>query len=348
MQEDKYREIAKSLLSKLEEHTYVVISNSMCPFIKKDDKIVCLKKEISDIKKYNIIAFHNKHNLEVPLVHRIIKIINKNNKTFFQTKGDNSLSADKELIEYNQIIGVVTKIIKKDSVIDLNKFQYKLYSLFIYFISVIVNLFKLCFLKTKNFFLKEQKVEIGENLVVLRQSILTKISDWEDIREQNISLLSEIINENSKICDVSFGGGYCEESFHFIRKKFNIDYKSVNENTDRKYDVIICSRVINIVESYKKRQEIYKYLVSILNDNGKILISYINQKNNIFLKLKRKFYKMIIKNYDGPLYDDITYDKFFVMKQVTSNRIYNELTDNNIKVAIKKEHNNAVTFICTK
>ncbi len=348
MQEDKYKEIAKSLLSKLEEHTYVVISNSMYPFIKKDDKIVCLKKEISDIKKYNIIAFHNRHNLEVPLVHRVIKIINKNNKTFFRTKGDNSLSADKEIIEHNQIIGVVTKIIKKDSVINLNKFQYKLYSLFVYFIFAIINLFKLGFLKIKNFFLKEQKAKLDEDLIVLRQSILTKINDWEDITKQNISLLSEIINENSKICDVSFGGGYCEESFHFIRKKFNIDYKSVNENTDRKHDVIICSRVINIVESYKKRQEIYKYLVSILNDNGKILISYINQKNNIFLKLKRKFYKMIIKNYDGPLYDDITYDKFFVMKQVTSNRIYNELTDNNIKVVTKKEHNNVVTFICTK
>ena len=259
MQEDKYREIAKSLLSKLEKHTYVVISNSMYPIIKKQDKIVCLKKEISDIKKYNIIAFHNEHNLEVPLVHRIIKIINKNNKTFFQTKGDNSLSADKEIIEHNQIIGVVTKIIKKDSVIDLNKFQYKLYSLFVYFISVIVNLFKLCFLKIKNFFSKEQKVEIDDNLIVLRQSILTKIGDWTDITKQNISLLLKIINEKSKVCDVSFGGGYCEESFNFIRKKINVDYKSVNENTDKKYDVVICSRVINIVESYKKRQEIYKY-----------------------------------------------------------------------------------------
>lgn len=348
MQEDKYREIAKKLIKELKEHTYVVISNSMYPFIRKQDKIVCLKKDISSIKKYNIIAFHNKHNLEVPLVHRIIKITNKNNKTFFQTKGDNSLSADKELIEYNQVIGVVTKIIRKNSVINLDKFQYKLYSLFIYFISVIINLFKLCFIKTKTFFSKEQKVKFDDDLIVLRQSILTKINDWEDITKQNISLLSKIINENSKICDISFGGGYCEESFNFIRKKINVDYKSVNENTDKKYDIVICSRVINIVENYKKRQEIYKYLISVLNDNGKILISYINQKNNILLKLKRKFYKMFIKSYDGPEYDDIIYDKFFVMKQTTSNKIYNELIENNIKVITKKEHNNAVTFICTK
>ena len=348
MQEDKYSEIAKNLLNKLEEHTYVVISNSMYPLIKKQDKITCLKKDISNIKKYNIIAFHNRHNLEVPLVHRIIKIVHKDNRTLFQTKGDNSLSADKELIEYNQIIGVVKKIIKKDSVIDLNKFQYKLYSLFLYFIFAIINLFKLCFTKIKKFFSKEEKVKIDDDLIVLRQSILTKIDDWKDITKQNIDLLSNKVNENLKVCDVSFGGGYCEESFHFIIRKFNIDYKSINEKTDKKYDVIICSRVINIVESYKKRQEIYKYLISVLNDKGTLLISYINQKNNIFLKLKRKFYKTFMKNYDGPLYDDITYDKFFVMKQVTSNRIDNELTDNNIKVVTKKEHNNAVTFICTK
>ncbi len=206
MDEEKYKEIAKSLLSKLEEHTYTVISNSMYPVIKKQDEIVCIKKDISNIKKYNIIAFHNRHNLEVPLVHRIIKIVNKNNKIFFKTKGDNSVCADKELIEYNQIIGVVTKITRNNSIINLEKFQYKIYSLFVCFLSVIISLLKLFIIKTKETFAKEQKIEIDDDIIVLRQSILTKINDWKDITKQNINLLSKMIDEKVKVCDVSFGG----------------------------------------------------------------------------------------------------------------------------------------------
>lgn len=346
--ETKYTEIAKNLLNKLGEHTYVVISNSMFPFIKKQDKVICFKKEVLKIKKYDIVAFHNRQNLEVPLVHRIIKIINKDNKIFFKTKGDNSLSADKELIEYNQIIGVVRQIIRNKSVKSLDKTYFKIYSLFIYFIMSVFNSFKSVFIKVKNLIKKEKKLRTDDNLIVLRQSVLTKINDWKNITKQNINLLNEIIKDNLSVCDVSFGGGYCEESFNFIRNKIKVDYKAISQECDTKYDVIICSRVINIVENCQKRQQIYNYLISILNDNGKILISYINQTNGLFLKLKRKFYKTFTANYDGPLFDDITYNDIFVMKQVLPETIYKELIKNNIKVLKKIEKNNVVSFICSK
>lgn len=346
--ETKYTEIAKNLLNKLGEHTYVVISNSMFPFIKKQDKVICFKKDVLEIKKYDIVAFHNRQNLEVPLVHRIIKIINKDNKIFFKTKGDNSLSADKELIEYNQIIGVVKQIIRNKSVKSLDKTYFKIYSLFIYFIMSVFNSFKSVFIKVKNLIKKEKKLRTDDNLIVLRQSVLTKINDWKNITKQNINLLNEIIKDNLSVCDVSFGGGYCEESFNFIRNKIKVDYKAISQECDTKYDVIICSRVINIVENCQKRQQIYNYLISILNDNGKILISYINQTNGLLLKLKRKFYKIFTANYDGPLFDDITYNDIFVMKQVLPETIYKELIKNNIKVLKTVEKNNVVTFVCSK
>lgn len=345
--ETKYTEIAKNLLNKLGEHTYVVISNSMFPFIKKQDKVICFKKEVFEIKKYDIIAFHNRQNLEVPLVHRVIKIIKKDNKIFFKTKGDNSLSSDKELIEYNQIIGVVNQIIQNKSVKNLDKTYFKIYSLFVYFIMSVFNLFKSFFIKVKNLVKKEKKVKVDDDLIVLRQSVLTKVDDWLDITAQSADILSPLIKENTAICDVSFGGGYCEESFNFIRKKTEVDYKTINQKTDNKYDVLICSRVINVVENYEKRQQIYNYLVSILKDNGKILISYINQKNNVFLRLKRSFYKFVT-DYNGPLSDDITYNDIFVAKQIAPKIIYSELIKNNIKVLKKTEHNNSIIFVCSK
>ena len=37
-------------------------------------------------------------------------------------------------------------------------------------------------------------------------------------------------------------------------------------------------------------------------------MSYINENNNLFVKLKRKVYGLFSKKYDGPLSDDVVYE----------------------------------------
>ena len=113
--EQKYIDVAKKLLQ--QENTYTVISNSMKPLIKKDDKITCVRKSFDELKKYQIIAFKNgaSGNPEIPTVHRIIK----KEETGYKTKGDNALYSDKELVIREHFIGVVDKVIKVCSVAHL-------------------------------------------------------------------------------------------------------------------------------------------------------------------------------------------------------------------------------------
>ena len=110
--------------------------------------------------------------------------------------------------------------------------------------------------------------------------------------------------------------------------------------------MIICSRVINIVENNRKREEIYNKLKFFIKKDGVILLSYINENNNLFVKLKRRFYALFSKKYDGPLSDDIVYeDKYFVMKNLSFKSIYNELVKNKFAIKKYKKSGNVISFL---
>ncbi|MFA6614131.1 MAG: signal peptidase I [Endomicrobiia bacterium] len=334
MSDKKYIDIAKKLIEESNTLTYTVISKSMYPLINKNDKITCSKVEHKNIKKYSLVAFYtNSDTSQVPTVHRVINILQKNNELSFRTKGDNNLSFDRDIVHPKQIIGIVDHIIKKNFIISLDKNVYKFINIFIYLLSNLKNLIKCNFVQIKNIirvaFIKEKKIQYDDNLIVLRQSILTKDKDWLEIIQTNISLLMPLLNKNMKICDISFGGGYCEESFCFIRKSFKIDYKNIKDfNNEDKYDFIICSRVINIVETKEKRQEIYNLLKLYIKSDGKILFSYINEKNNLFVSMKRSIFKLLFKNYDGPCNNDIIYKDVFIMKILQEKYVSAELENN--------------------
>lgn len=351
----KYIEIAKELLRKGDtSFVYTVISDSMKPLMKKGDKIVVVKKSFESLKKYQIIAFQNNTsgNSKIPTVHRIVKKL-KDVKVFYKTKGDNAIYADKEFVKESHYIGIVDKIIKKNFVLNLNTKIGNMLSMVAYFLFYIKNFFKLFMYVLKNFFVtvfkKEDKIIFSDDLLILRQSVLTKISDWQKTVENGVSLLLPFIDVGKKVCDVSFGGGYCEESFNFTRKGIEVDYKNLSDTSENFYDVVICCRVINIVEKKEKRQDIYKFLKSLIAENGIILLSYIDKKNNSFIKIKRKIYKILYKKYDGPLSDDIVYaNKYFVMKELSFGVVYNELKNFGFIIKDYKKNNNVINFLISK
>ena len=347
--EQKYIDVAKKLLQ--QENTYTVISNSMNPLIKKGDKIICVRKDFGSLKKYQIIAFKNNTsgNSEIPTVHRIVKT----EDDCYRTKGDNSLYTDKEPVLKEQFIGIADKIIKTNITINLNTKIGNFISLFAYFLFCVKNFVKLVFIDIKNFvamcFKKEESLVYNDDLLMLRQSILTEIKDWEKIVKNDVELLNPFIQKGKKICDFSFGGGYCEESFNFIRKGFNIEYKNLDSKDKNDFDVIICSRVINIVEDKQKRQIVYDILKSFIKADGVILLSYINKKNNFIVSLKRKMYKFFLKKYDGPLSDDIVYEnKYFVMKNLSFKTISYELANCGFNIKKSKTDGKVISFLLQK
>lgn len=350
----KYIDIAKKLLQKSEREIYTVISNSMNPLINKGDKIICVKYDFEKLKKYEIIAFKNDtfRNKNLPTVHRIVgKIVE--NELCYQTKGDNSLYADMEFVKKEHFIGIVRQIIKHNITIDLNTKIGKTLSMCAYFLFYIKNIFRLLFVNVKKFFVmlfqKENKIEYSDDMLISRQSMLIKSKDSQNIVKTGIKLIAPFIDKNKKVCDLSFGGGYCEESFNFIRMGIKIEYKNLGNKDKNDFDVIICSRVINVAENEEKRKEIYDSLKFFLKRNGTVLLSYINEDNNFFIKLKRKIYKKILKKYDGPLSDELIYEKkYFVMKNLPFKIIYNELIDNGFEIKKYIKNSKVVTFLISK
>jgi len=89
----------------------VVVSRSMEPTIHVNDLIVITGIDPGDIKVGDIIVFESPVNPNMLIVHRVIKIIEKNGKLYFKTKGDNNRLEDPWLIDEKEIIGKVVFII---------------------------------------------------------------------------------------------------------------------------------------------------------------------------------------------------------------------------------------------
>lgn len=99
--------------------SFVIVSGSMEPAIKKGDAIIVKEVPEEEIKANDIISFMQG---QTNVTHRIIDITIENGVRKYKTKGDNNNSEDKEKITYEQIegkyqlkinqFGVVTNILK--------------------------------------------------------------------------------------------------------------------------------------------------------------------------------------------------------------------------------------------
>ncbi len=89
-----------------------ILSNSMKPIFNKGDAVIYVKynkERLQNLDNKTIIIYKtaNKN-----IVHRIVNKIEKNNEIFYQTKGDNNTTNDKNLVNVNQIKGVYVFHIK--------------------------------------------------------------------------------------------------------------------------------------------------------------------------------------------------------------------------------------------
>lgn len=99
--------------------SFVIVSGSMEPTIRKGDAILVKEVPEEEIKTNDIISFTQG---ETNVTHRIIEIIEENGVKKYKTKGDNNNSEDKEKITYQQIegkyqlkinqFGIITNILK--------------------------------------------------------------------------------------------------------------------------------------------------------------------------------------------------------------------------------------------
>ena len=83
----------------------VVEGNSMEPLLQTGDVVIVVKSSKIDVG--DVIVYRKYDG--VLIIHRVIKFINLNGRTFIVTKGDNNLFADPPISKY-QVIGKVLTI----------------------------------------------------------------------------------------------------------------------------------------------------------------------------------------------------------------------------------------------
>lgn len=99
--------------------SFVIVSGSMEPTIKKGDAIFVKEVPEEEIKTNDIVSFSQG---ETNVTHRIIEIIEEDGIRRYKTKGDNNNTEDKEKITYEQIegkylfkinqFGIITQVLK--------------------------------------------------------------------------------------------------------------------------------------------------------------------------------------------------------------------------------------------
>ena len=99
--------IWKTNNKKIPINLYTIVSTSMEPTIKNKDVILIIKSKeykVDDIVTYKS---NSEFNNKIITTHRITDIIDENNSTYYQTKGDNNDKEDLNLITKNDIYGKV-------------------------------------------------------------------------------------------------------------------------------------------------------------------------------------------------------------------------------------------------
>lgn len=91
---------------------FVVMTGSMEPNYNRGDLIVVKETPIQNLKVGDVINYVSK-NSKNTVTHRITEIVQENGEKSYKTKGDNNNSVDSELVEANQIQGVLLFKISK-------------------------------------------------------------------------------------------------------------------------------------------------------------------------------------------------------------------------------------------
>ena len=131
---------------------YVVATGSMEPQYSIGDLIITKEKAKEEIKTGDIINYISNDKTNT-VTHRIVDIVKKDGQIFYRTKGDNNNSEDSELVNYNQVKGVLVFKISKVGTIMTKLITET-------GITIIFAIIILSYLRDKN---KEEKIIAREN-----------------------------------------------------------------------------------------------------------------------------------------------------------------------------------------
>lgn len=102
---ERWYSFIKRSLQKGAIYTIKVIGNSMYPTFKDGSSVKIKEFKLEQAKRGDILVY--KHWSTNVTIHRIIDIFRDEDKTFFQTKGDNNPYPDNYFLPSNEVIGVV-------------------------------------------------------------------------------------------------------------------------------------------------------------------------------------------------------------------------------------------------
>lgn len=105
---------------------YTNKGNSMYPLIRQGKDVLIIKKVNTRLKKMDIPLYKRESGQYV--LHRIIKV----NENDYVIRGDNTYSNETGIRD-DQILGVLSGVIRSGKEISVNSFGYKLYSYFWYY-----------------------------------------------------------------------------------------------------------------------------------------------------------------------------------------------------------------------
>ena len=105
---------------------YTNKGNSMYPLIRQGKDVLIIKKCNTRLKKMDVPLYKRESGQYV--VHRIIKV----NENDYVIRGDNTYSNETGIRD-DQILGVLSGVIRSGKEISVNSFGYKLYSYFWYY-----------------------------------------------------------------------------------------------------------------------------------------------------------------------------------------------------------------------
>lgn len=89
----------------------IELSDSMYSEIATGDLVIIKDIDPLDVKKDDVLSFRDKNNLII--THRVTNIIRNDGEVLFETKGDNNTSKDIDLVEANQVEGIMICSIRK-------------------------------------------------------------------------------------------------------------------------------------------------------------------------------------------------------------------------------------------
>ena len=105
---------------------YTNKGNSMYPLIRQGKDVLIIKKCNTRLKKMDVPLYKRESGQYV--LHRIIKV----NENDYVIRGDNTYSNETGIRD-DQILGVLSGVIRSGKEISVNSFGYKLYSYFWYY-----------------------------------------------------------------------------------------------------------------------------------------------------------------------------------------------------------------------